>query len=272
MKIVAKKTASVLLAFSLLCGGSGIAGTIAPIADVTSITVSAATISAAKKAVISPNDVAYHATPYNVILKKGSKGDMVKWVQCALNKLKITKTSLKVDGDFGSNTESAVKAFQKKYMGKNEVDGKVGPKTIKALKKALGIKQTIPKNMTKKTHILLCNCVAHEANLSNISMYEKAAVVEVIMNRVSSKSFPNSIEKVIKQSGQFSGSSSYANLNKYSNEVTDEVKEAVTYYFNNQKLFNQGYLYLRGNGSYNFFSKTYRGKYTRPCGSGSITV
>ncbi|WP_294482407.1 hypothetical protein [uncultured Ruminococcus sp.] len=27
-----------------------------------------------------------------------------------------------------------------------------------------------------------------------------------------------------------------------------------------------------GNGSYNFFSKTYKGTYKRPCGSGSITV
>lgn len=270
MKIVAKKTASVLLAFSLLCGGSGIAGTIAPIADATSITVSAATISATKKAVISSNDVAYYPTPCNVVLKNGSKGAMVKWVQCAINNLKID--SLKIDGDYGSKTEKAVKAFQKKYMGKKEVDGKVGPKTIKAMKKALGITQTYPKNMTKSTYVLLCNCVAYEANLSNIPMYEKAAVVEVIMNRVSSKNFPNSVKAVITQNGQFSGASSYTKSKDFTDKVTDEVKEAVSYYLNNKKLFNQGYLYFRGNGSYNFFSKTYKGTYKRPCGSGSITV
>lgn len=34
-----------------------------------------------------------------------------------------------IDGNFGSNTDQAVKAFQAKAFGENEADGKVGPKT-----------------------------------------------------------------------------------------------------------------------------------------------
>ena len=53
------------------------------------------------------------------VLKKGSKGESVKTLQ---EFLKIT-----VDGDFGSKTESAVKAFQKKTG--LTVDGVVGKST-----------------------------------------------------------------------------------------------------------------------------------------------
>ena len=63
-------------------------------------------------------------------IKKGSKGESVKWIQWELNQW---KSSLKLDGDFGSNTEAQVKAFQK--AKKLAVDGIVGAKTIAALKK-----------------------------------------------------------------------------------------------------------------------------------------
>ena len=63
-------------------------------------------------------------------IKKGSKGESVKWIQWELNQW---KSSLKVDGDFGSNTEAQVKAFQK--AKKLTIDGVVGAKTIAALKK-----------------------------------------------------------------------------------------------------------------------------------------
>ena len=53
------------------------------------------------------------------VLKKGSKGESVRTLQ---EFLKIT-----VDGDFGSKTESAVKAFQKKTG--LTVDGVVGKST-----------------------------------------------------------------------------------------------------------------------------------------------
>ena len=70
-----------------------------------------------------------YSTPKEVI-KKGSKGGSVKWVQWELNQW---KSSLKIDGDFGSATEAQVKAFQK--VKGLKVDGVVGDKTIAALKK-----------------------------------------------------------------------------------------------------------------------------------------
>lgn len=69
--------------------------------------------------------------PYNLtcsILKRGSKGESVKWLQYILT----TKYgySLAVDGDFGSKTEIAVRDFQTKAF----VDGIVGRLTIEKLK------------------------------------------------------------------------------------------------------------------------------------------
>ena len=63
------------------------------------------------------------------VLKNGSKGDIVKLIQQILNKLGYNCG--KADGKFGDKTEEAVKAFQKAKGLKQ--DGKVGPKTWKAL-------------------------------------------------------------------------------------------------------------------------------------------
>lgn len=68
-------------------------------------------------------------------LRKNSIGDEVRILQ---NNLKVTvNNKLKVDGDFGSCTESAVKAFQLVHMGKKEVDGIYGPKTAAKMNEVL---------------------------------------------------------------------------------------------------------------------------------------
>ena len=65
------------------------------------------------------------------ILRKGSTGDAVKTLQRLLRQLQYVnldgKTLLIVDGNFGSNTEAAVKRWQQKHL--NGVDGIVGIKT-----------------------------------------------------------------------------------------------------------------------------------------------
>ena len=65
------------------------------------------------------------------ILRKGSSGNAVKTLQRLLRQLQYVnldgKTLLIVDGNFGSNTEAAVKRWQKNHLG--GVDGIVGIKT-----------------------------------------------------------------------------------------------------------------------------------------------
>lgn len=104
-------------------------------------------------------------------------------------------------------------------------------------------------------YILLCNAVANEAGSNWIGNYEKAYVVEVIMNRVYSSLFPNSIYDVLTQRYQFTGASRYVNLGTYSSYVTQSVKDAVTLYFNEPESFTQGYLFFYGDGRANHFYK-----------------
>ncbi len=101
--------------------------------------------------------------------------------------------------------------------------------------------------------ILLCNAVANEAGSNWIGNYDKAYVVEVIMNRVNSSLFPNSVYDVLTQRYQFSGASRYVNLGTYSSYVTQSVKDAVTLYFTEPESFTQGYLYFYGDGRRNYF-------------------
>ena len=108
--------------------------------------------------------------------------------------------------------------------------------------------------ITDAEYIILCNAVAHEAGCYWIDEYDKAKVVEVIMNRVYSPRFPNTIEGVLTQPAQFSGSSSYVYLGTYSAYVTESVKNAVNLYFNEPDSFTQGYLSFYGDGYRNYFS------------------
>ena len=68
-------------------------------------------------------------------LNKGAKGDSVRWVQYELKKRGYDLGRCGIDGDYGSATVKAVKAFQNDYFkNRKEVDGICGQKTIKALK------------------------------------------------------------------------------------------------------------------------------------------
>ena len=61
------------------------------------------------------------------VLKKGAKGEQVKAVQRMLYSMGYDLGASKVDGDFGSKTDAAVRAYQKKRG--LTVDGVVGQKT-----------------------------------------------------------------------------------------------------------------------------------------------
>ncbi len=107
--------------------------------------------------------------------------------------------------------------------------------------------------ITDEEYVLLCNAVANEAGSNWIDVYEKGKVVEVIMNRVNSPLYPNTIYEVITQPYQFTGSENYAYLTTYSGYVTDMVKEAVDLYFSEPSSFTHNYFGFYGDGYQNYF-------------------
>ena len=91
----------------------------------------------ASKATVAPAPKPDAKCPYaepTKDLRRGSKGNGVRWAQWHLNHAAGEK--LKVDGDFGILTRAAVLRFQKKQ--KLTQDGIVGAKTRAALRKAVG--------------------------------------------------------------------------------------------------------------------------------------
>ena len=104
--------------------------------------------------------------------------------------------------------------------------------------------------VTEYEYVLLCNLVAREYGANYVSEAEKAKVVEVVFNRRSSSSFPDTIYGVLTQRYQFSG---YVAQSTFTSKVTTSVKTAVTNYLNGCYT-NHGYLYFWGDGRWNHFS------------------
>lgn len=103
-----------------------------------------------------------------------------------------------VDGIYGPKTKAAVIAFQKKNG--LVADGIVGPKTAAAIGISLGSTST---SSTSSSDLnLLARCVYAEAR--GESYQGQVAVAAVVLNRVKSSSFPNTIAGVIYQPYAFS--------------------------------------------------------------------
>ena len=112
--------------------------------------------------------------------------------------------------------------------------------------------ETYSYGVSDSDYILLCNAVANEAGSSWISLTEKAKVADVIMNRVASSSYPNTIYGVLTQEGQFSDCWNYVGLGTYSSYVTEDVKTAVTNYLSGA-YGCYGYYSFYGDGVQNYF-------------------
>lgn len=104
---------------------------------------------------------------------------------------------------------------------------------------------------------MLCNIVGHEYGANWVSEYDKALIVEVIMNRVHSSQFPDTIYGVLMQKGQFPGLSKLVTQGYFSSQVTESVKKAVDLYFADPSQFQHGYLFYTGDGYRNYFRTKY---------------
>ena len=86
------------------------------------------------------------ADPAKPVLRKGSKGQAVREMQALLEKRGYDLGPCGTDGDFGKDTEAAVKRFQQDRG--LAVDGICGPATWKGLEKAAALQQDTPAEKT----------------------------------------------------------------------------------------------------------------------------
>lgn len=135
----------------------------------------------------------------DIVLEVGSSGANVTKVQNRLIQYGYMTGS--ADGKYGEKTRDAVILFQKRNG--LTVDGRVG----KATAAALGVTLTSSTSSASSTIVsvdqkLLAKLVYAEAR--GESYKGQVAVAAVVLNRVSSSSFPNTISGVIYQTGAFS--------------------------------------------------------------------
>lgn len=135
------------------------------------------------------------------VLKEGSRGNDVKTVQDKLRRWGYYTGS--VDGIYGPKTKEAVKYFQRKNG--LTADGIVGKKTFEALgmmEQANGSgSQSSNNGYTNSDTYLLARCIYGEAR--GESYTGQVAVGAVVLNRVKSPDFPNTISGVIYQKHAF---------------------------------------------------------------------
>lgn len=139
--------------------------------------------------------VSHSKTVYAANIVKGDTTANIKAVQTRL--LNWGYYSGKVDGIWGSKTLAAVKLFQKRNG--LVVDGIVGPATERAL--GITLSSSTSSSTSSANLNLLARCVYAEAR--GEPYVGQVAVAAVVLNRVKSSSFPNSISGVIYQPGAF---------------------------------------------------------------------
>ena len=134
---------------------------------------------------------------YALVLKQGSKGNDVKTMQQKLKNWGYYTGP--VDGIFGKKTRSAVVYFQRKNG--LVADGIVGKNTLKALGMSSSSSNGSVGGYSSADVNLLAKLIHAEAR--GESYQGQVAVGAVVLNRVKSSSFPNTISGVIYQKYAF---------------------------------------------------------------------
>ncbi len=132
-----------------------------------------------------------------VLSKYGSRGEEVRQIQTKLKRWGYYNGN--VDGIYGSQTQEAVRYFQRKNG--LAVDGIAGPATLKAMGIYSSSSSSSSSSSNSSNLNLLARIIYGEARGEPYT--GQVAVGAVVMNRVKSSSFPNTISGVIYQSGAF---------------------------------------------------------------------
>lgn len=181
-----------------------------------------------------------HSTRDTQVLSRiGSRGDEVRRIQQKLKSLGFFNSA--IDGIYGVKTQSAVKRFQKSVG--ITADGIAGPKTLLYL--GLGSSTSSGAHSSSDVY-LLAKVIAAEAR--GESYTGQVAVGAVVLNRVDSASFPDTVSGVIYQKGAFSAVTD----SNWSVSPTTESRKAAQdaingwdptggalYYYNPAKTSNQ---------------------------------
>ncbi len=138
-----------------------------------------------------------HQPAYAAVYQQGSSGSTVKTIQRKLKNWGYYNGA--VDGIFGAQTKKAVKYFQSKNG--LTADGIVGNRTLKALGMSTSSSSS-NSNSSSSTYSdadinLLARLIYGEAR--GESYVGQVAVGAVVMNRIKSASFPNTMSGVIYQ-------------------------------------------------------------------------
>lgn len=144
--------------------------------------------------------IAYHVFIRNeevqALSKYGSRGQEVTTIQTKLKRWGYYNGN--IDGIYGSQTLAAVKYFQRKNG--LAVDGIAGTRTLQAM--GIYTSSSSSSSSSNSSNLnLLARLVYGEARGEPYA--GQVAVAAVVLNRVKSSKFPNSISGVIYQSGAF---------------------------------------------------------------------
>lgn len=133
-----------------------------------------------------------------VLSKLGSRGDEVRRIQNKLKALGFFEGA--VDGIYGVKTQRAVRQFQKSVG--ITADGIAGQKTLLYMGLGSGGSSSNTGGFSSSDVYLLAKVIAAEAR--GESYTGQVAVGAVVLNRVDSSSFPDTVSGVVYQKGAFS--------------------------------------------------------------------
>ena len=175
--------------------------------------------------------------------KYGSRGSEVTQIQTKLKRWGYFNGT--IDGIYGTQTMNAVKYFQRKNG--LTADGIAGKKTLEAMGIFNSSGNSSASNSTSSSDLkLLARVVYGEARGEPYT--GQVAVAAVVLNRVKSSSFPNTVSGVVYQSGAFTAVSD-GQINLSPNQtVYNAARDALNgwdpsygaiYYFNPSTATNK---------------------------------